>query len=62
MDASKITFLCGVILAVCVLLCVYVGVSKWISNRTKVPLILTVVSVCMPNAWLGLLIAAIIHS
>jgi hypothetical protein len=54
------TLLCGVILAFCILLFVYVGVSRWISNRTKMPLLLTVAAVCLPNVWLGMLIAAII--
>lgn len=62
MDPSEITLFCGVTLAVCILLFVYVGVSRWISTRTKLPLVLTLASVFIPNMWLSMLIVAIIHS
>jgi len=62
MDVSEITLFCGVVLAVCLLVIVYVCVSRWISTRTKIPLVLTLLSVCIPNMWLGLVIVALIHS
>lgn len=62
MDVSEVTLYCGVALAFCVALFVFVCVSRWISKRTNFPFIVTLIAACLPNVWLGLVIVAIIHS